>query len=89
MANKYIVDGVLGKIKRIMSIEQFDDTKILIDTDHKFHAEVTWKYVLILVSCVIKDAVSTCTEAMQFSKSCMHGSFLPFTAMCLFCLVCI
>ena len=33
MVDDYIVDKVLDKIKEIIGIEKFDDTRILIDTD--------------------------------------------------------
>ena len=35
MADDYMLDKVLDKIKEIISIENFDNTKILIDIDHK------------------------------------------------------
>ena len=33
MVDNNILDKVLDKIKKIISIEKFDDTKVLIDTD--------------------------------------------------------
>ena len=36
MFDDYILDEVLNKIKEIVGIEKFDDTKILIDTDIDF-----------------------------------------------------
>ena len=44
---------VLDKIKEIISFEKFDDTKTLIDTDHK--NDIAFKKVVILMTCVIKD----------------------------------
>ena len=41
MANK-----VLDKIKEIISIENFDDTKILINTDNKLSDDITLKIEL-------------------------------------------
>ena len=35
LVDDYMLDKVLVKIKKIMGIEKFDDTKILIDTDDK------------------------------------------------------
>ena len=55
MIDDYILDKVLGKIKMIIDIEKFDDTKILIDTGDKLADEVTIDNVVILVSSVIKD----------------------------------
>ena len=37
MIDEYLLDKVLGKIKEIFGIENFDDTKILIDTDDKLN----------------------------------------------------
>ena len=39
----------------IIGIEKVDDTKMLIDTDHKLADEVTLKNIVILISCVIKE----------------------------------
>ena len=36
MFDDYILDEVLNKIKEIVGIERFDDTKISIDTDIDF-----------------------------------------------------
>ena len=47
-----MLDKVLDKIKEIIGIEKFDDTKILID---KLPNEITLKNVVILIACVIKD----------------------------------
>ena len=35
MVNNYILDKVLDKVKEIIGILKFDDTKILIKTDDK------------------------------------------------------
>ena len=43
MFDDYMLDKVLEKIKEIISIEQFDDTKILIDTDDKLPDDITLK----------------------------------------------
>ena len=52
---KHIVDKVLDKIKEIIGIEKFDDTKILINTNDKLSDRITFKRVKILMTCVIKD----------------------------------
>ena len=49
-----MLDGVLDKIKMIIGIAKFDDTKILIDANYKLAHEVTLKNV-ILISFIIKD----------------------------------
>ena len=51
----YILDRVLDKIKKIIDIEKFDNTKILIDTDDKLPNYITFKNVKTLITCVIKD----------------------------------
>ena len=55
MANDYMLDKVLGKIKETKSIEKSGDTKILIDRDNKLPDYITLKNVVILITCVIKD----------------------------------
>ena len=57
MFDDYILDKVLDNIKKIKSIEKFDDTKILIDTDDKLLDDITLKNVLILMTSVIKDGI--------------------------------
>ena len=46
---------VLRKIREIIGIDKFNDTKILMDTDHKLPDDFTLKNALILTKCVIKD----------------------------------
>ena len=55
MADNYMLDKVLDKVKMVTGIEKFDDVKILIDTDDKLANKVTLKNVLILISCVINN----------------------------------
>ena len=45
----------LGKIKMIIDIGKFGDTKILIDTDDKLADEITLTNIVVLISCVKKD----------------------------------
>ena len=53
----YILDKILDKIKDIIGIEKLDVTKIFIITDDKFQGGITFKNVMILMTCVIKDDV--------------------------------
>lgn len=46
---------MLDKIKEIMGIGKFNDTKILVETDGKSPDDITFKNVIILFVCVIKD----------------------------------
>ena len=55
MVDDYMLDQTLDKIKEIISIEKFDDAKILIDTDNKLRNDITLKNVVIWITCVIKD----------------------------------
>ena len=54
-----MLDKVLNKNKKIIGTEKCDDTKILIDTDHKFSdkemSDVTVKNVVVLIPCIIKN----------------------------------
>ena len=53
-----VKDKVLDKIIEIISIEKFDDNKILIDVDDKLPDDITFKNVVILTAYVIKDGVN-------------------------------
>ena len=53
--NDYTLDKVSDKIKKIIGIEKFDYTKILIYTDDKFPDDITLKNVAKLIKCVIKN----------------------------------
>ena len=55
MVDYYILHKVSSKIKEIISIEKFGDTKILVVADDKFPDNSTLKNVVILIICVIKD----------------------------------
>lgn len=46
---------LLGKIIKIIVVEKFDDTKMLIKTDNKLPDEIILKNVVILITCVIKN----------------------------------
>ena len=54
MIADYIFDKVLDRVKKIIGIEKFDDTKILSDTNNKFPDDITFKNVVILMTCFIK-----------------------------------
>ena len=43
------------KIKEIICIVKFDDTKVLIETDDKLPDDITFKNDVILMTCAIKD----------------------------------
>lgn len=53
MIGNDVLDEVLDKIKEIIDIEKFDDTKTLVETDDKladdniFENAVTWLHVLL------------------------------------------
>ena len=49
MVHDYIRDKVLERIKEIIGIETFDDTKLLIDTYDKYPDDIAFKNNLILV----------------------------------------
>ena len=42
MNDDYVLDELLGKIKEIIGIEELDDNKIIIDTDHKVSGDITF-----------------------------------------------
>ena len=48
-----MLEKLLEKIKEIIGIDQFDDTKVLIETDVKLPDGITFKNVVILMKCVI------------------------------------
>ena len=55
MVEDCILDKVLGKIKEVISIEKFDDIKILIDMDDKLPDVITFKNVVIVMVRVNKS----------------------------------
>ena len=54
MVDYYMLYKVLAKIKQIIGIEKFDDSRILIDTNDKLPDDITFKNVVILMTCGIK-----------------------------------
>ena len=55
MVDDYMLDKVLDKIKKIIGIEKFGDTKIFIGTDDTLPDDITVKNLVILIAGVIKD----------------------------------
>ena len=55
MDDDYMLYKVLDKIKNIIGIEKFDDTKILVDTDYKLPDDISLKNIVVLTKCVMKD----------------------------------
>ena len=51
-----MLDKVLGKIKEMVGIEKFDDTKITSDTDDKLRDDISLKNAVTLMMCIIKDS---------------------------------
>ena len=49
-----MLDKVLDKIKEIIGMKKFDNSKILIDTDDKSPDDNTFKIVVIFMTCVTK-----------------------------------
>ena len=54
MSHDYMLDKLLDKIKEILGIEKFDETKILIDKDDKLPDDITLKNAVIFMTWVIK-----------------------------------
>ena len=55
MVDDYVLDKVLDKIKKIIDIKEFDNTKIFIDTDDVLTDGITLKNAVVLMTSVIKD----------------------------------
>ena len=53
MVDDYMVDKILERIKEITNIEEFDKTKILIDTNNKFPDDMLWYYCIVVICCDI------------------------------------
>ena len=50
MIDGYMLDKELDKVKKTMTMEKLDSTKILIDTEIKLPNNITLKNVLILMT---------------------------------------
>ena len=55
MIDDFMLDKVLDKIKEIIGIEQFDDTKIFIDMDDKLPDDINFKNVVKFINCSLRD----------------------------------
>ena len=55
MVDDYMLERVLDKITEIIGTEYFDNTKILIDTNDQLPQDITWKNVVILMTCIINN----------------------------------
>ena len=55
MDNDYILDKILDKIKEIIGIGKFDDTKIMVKTDDKLPDHIAFKNGMILITYDIKN----------------------------------
>ena len=45
IVDDYMLNKALAKVKEIIGIEKFDDTKTLIDTDDNFSDNITFKNI--------------------------------------------
>ena len=54
MVDDYMWIKVLDKIEKIIDVEKFDYTKILIDTDDKLPDDITLKNVMLWITCDVK-----------------------------------
>ena len=59
MVDDNILNKTQYKIKKIIGIKKFDETKILIDTDDKLPVDITFKHVILMTS-VVKDEDKYC-----------------------------
>ena len=55
MVGGKILDKVLYKNKKIIGIEKFDYTKILIETGDKLTDDINFKNIVVLITYGIKD----------------------------------
>ena len=57
IVDHYVLAKVLHRIKKIIGIEEFDNTNIFLDTDNILSENITLKnaVILILITSVIKD----------------------------------
>ena len=62
MVDNYILDNIIDRIKEIVGIGEYDNTKILIDTDDKLLEDVPFNNVVILSKCIIKDDGKFCSQ---------------------------
>ena len=55
MADYYMVEKVLYKIKEVLDIEKFNGSIILINRNDRLSKDITLKRVAILMTCVIRN----------------------------------
>ena len=55
MVHDYMLHKEIDNIKRIIGIEKFDDTNILVDMDAELLEDIAFKNVMILMTCPKKD----------------------------------
>ena len=53
MVEDYMIDKVVDRIKETIGIEEFDNTKILVDKDENLPDDITFKNVVTIITCVI------------------------------------
>ena len=71
----YMVYKVLNKIKEIISIEKFDDNKILINTDDKLSNNITLTRFMILMTCFLKDGNTF--DPQRFLDDSLYDYYTP------------
>ena len=65
------------KFKKIIGTEKFNDTKILIDSDHKLSDCMTCiKNVMILMTCFIMMPINIIQKSYSQKKHCMLNKYL-------------
>ena len=55
MVHDYMLNKALDKVKGIISTDNFDNAKILIDADDKLPSYIALNNFVILMTCVVKD----------------------------------
>ena len=55
MVHDYMLNKSLDKVKGIISTDNFDNAKILIDADDKLPSYIALNNFVILMTCVVKD----------------------------------
>ena len=62
MADYYMVEKVLYKIKEVLDIEKFNGSIILINRNDRLSKDITLKRVAILMTCVIRNGNKFCPQ---------------------------
>ena len=74
IVGNYVLDKVLGRFKKIIDIEEFDKTKILIDTDDILPDNITFRNAVVLITSVIKDDGKFYPQLKKHSMINKHGN---------------